>query len=245
MSVLAKRSFILLIVLVFFLGIEIKVYAEGEWKREFSVGYSQSSGNTEKADLSITGDVKRIMTDSELQIKGDIYYSSADKKMDSQKWLGMLRYTHDFGKDKRWFRLYRLVVDHDRFSDIDYRITPAAGLGYWFFKEEDFKLELDGSLGYQITEHRSSQPDDEEVVFIAHSYLEKKIFENAIISEDLSVIPSLEGGGVIIKSESAFINPINNKLDLSVKFIVDYDSDPASGVEETDTRIVTGLKYSF
>lgn len=69
----------------------------------------------------------------------------------------------------------------------------------------------------------------------------KKIF----ISEDLSTIPSLQDEGTRLKSETAFTNNLSDSLDLSVKYIVDYNSKPASGKKKTDTRFITALTYSF
>ena len=215
------------------------------WEKEISLGYNQSSGNTDNSQLTVSGAVKRAWENSEFSSTADVYYSETDNKMDSQKWISATRYAFDFGEDKVWFNSYQLTVDHDRFADIDYRILPAAGLGYWFSKDDDFKLMSEASLGYQITEYRSGKADEEEAVFIARGYLEKKVWDRATFSEDLSFIPSLEEGSYRIKSETKFTNPISADMDIDLKYIVDYDSDPAEGKTTTDTRFITALKYKF
>lgn len=240
-----EKSVVLFLMAVLLILFTKNVYAEGEWNREVSVGFTQSTGNTEKAELNVAGELKRVMADAEFLANANIYYSSANDKMDGQKWSSLVRYAWDFGDEKRWFNLYQGKVEHDRFADVDYRLLPATGIGYWFSKEDDWKALAEGSLGYEITNYKSNKPDDKEAVAIGRTYLEKRILENARISEDFSVIPSLEENGTRMRSETAFTNPLKEGLDLTVKYIIDYDSEPASGIKKTDTRFITALTYSF
>ena len=71
--------------------------------------------------------------------------------MDTQNWYGMLRYAFSFW-ERRWYNFYRLEADHDRFANIDYRIVPSCGIGYWFSDKEDYKAmaELAAQYGYNI-----------------------------------------------------------------------------------------------
>ena len=228
-----------------FIFSQTTVKAQEEWKREIFFGYNQSSGNTKNAELSVGGEIKKIMLEAEFLANGDIYYSSTNNQMDAQRWASLARYFYNFGEEKIWFNSYQILVDHDRFADIHYRILPSTGIGYWFSKEEDWKAMVEGSLGYELTNYRSNKSDEEEPVLIGRTFLEKKVFDNARISEDFSVIPSLEGNGARIKSETAFTNPISEGLDLSIKFIVDHDTEPPAGIKKTDTRLITALKHSF
>ncbi|MBN1913210.1 MAG: DUF481 domain-containing protein [Candidatus Omnitrophica bacterium] len=75
--------------------------------------------------------------------------------------------------------------------------------------------------------------------------MKKRIFEKAFLSEDLTVYPGLKSdAGVILRSETAFINALRDNLDLEIKYILDYNSEPA-GKKKTDTQIIAGIKYKF
>lgn len=234
---------------VLMMTVSVMVFAEEEksstWKKDISLGYNRTTGNTQASEFSFSGTVKNVMENSEFSARADVYYASTNKKMDSQKWSAALRYFFNYGDANQWFNSYQLLVDHDRFSDIDYRMTPSVGVGYWFSNTDDCKKMLEASIGYEATNYRSNKADDKDAVFIARGYLEKKIFETSTISEDVSVIPSLEGNGTRIKSETVFTNPLKENLDLNVKFIVEHDTKPSAGIKKTDTRFVTGIKYSF
>ncbi|MCK5083520.1 MAG: DUF481 domain-containing protein [Candidatus Omnitrophica bacterium] len=235
--------------LITLLGIMIlfqnTVFAEGEWKREIALGYNKSSGNTDKSELSITGAIKREMEYANFGSSADIYYSESNGQMDSQKWTSLTRYAFDFSSEYKWFNSYQMEVTHDRFADIDYRLLPSVGIGYWFSREEDWTWSVEGSAGYEMTKYRSNKEDDNSPVLLGHTYLKKKILENAFISEDFSIIPTLDNTGTRIKSETEFTNPLSKGLDLSIKYIIDHDTEPSAGKEKTDTRFITSLKYSF
>lgn len=218
-----------------------------QWTGDVSLGYSQSSGNTDKGSGQIGLNSNYKMTEGEFIGKARAFYSQSNNKMDGQKWDGLAKYLLSFPDESKWFTSYQVSVDHDRFSDIDYRIVPAIGLGYHFAQEEDWTWNADLALGYEITRYRvNTAADDETVALIGHTFAKKRVLENAFISEDLTVIPGLESGsGIRVKSETAFTNPLNEKLDLEIKYIVDYDSEPAANTTSTDKQILAGIKYKF
>lgn len=221
--------------------------ARAEWAGSVFVGYNQSSGNTDKGAGQIDVNVGNKGEQGEFVGKFAAFYSQTDNKMDGQKWDALAKYLLDFPDNSDWFTSYQLAAEHDRFADIDYRLTPAVGLGYHFSREEAWTWNADVALGYEITRHRTNTAaDDEALVLIGHTFAKKQIFDNAFISEDLSLIPRLESGaGFRIKSETAFTNPINEKIDLEIKYIVAYDSEPAAGTTSTDKQLLAGVKYKF
>jgi putative salt-induced outer membrane protein len=217
---------------------------ETPWKKDISIGYDSSSGNTEKSQLNLAAGVNKGFTHSDFLTKFDFFYSSSNEEMDGQKWLGLTRYSLNFGKDDRWFNPYQFQADHDRFADIKVRYLPSVGIGYWFFKNDDFKWSLEDSIGYEITNYYVGD-DKESVAMIIRTFLDKLIFGKSHITEDFSLIPSLTGAGTRIKSETGFTNPLTEGLDLTLRYIYEYDTDPAAGKEKADTRFVAGLKYGF
>ncbi len=217
------------------------------WSGEVFAGYDQTNGNTEKASGSMTAKAVKKIDKGEYTLKSNIFYSESDNSMDGQKWDALAKYSFNFGKEDRWFNFYQVFVDHDYFADIDYRVTPSVGLGYHLSRTEDWTWDVDGGLGYRITRHRiNDAADDEVVTALAHTFMKKKIFTSAFLSEDLTVYPSLEADeGVSLKSETAFTNPLSEDIDLEIKYIVDYDSEPAEDKKKTDTQFIAGIKYKF
>ncbi|MGB3241537.1 MAG: DUF481 domain-containing protein, partial [Candidatus Omnitrophota bacterium] len=120
------------------------------WTREISAGYNFSRGNvkTEEiyANVFVNRNIKHV---DEVTGKANIYYSESDREMNAQRWYGLGRYAYSFGKSKKWYNFYRVEADHNRFANIDYRIIPATGVGYWIFEEPDTKLLAELGVGWE------------------------------------------------------------------------------------------------
>lgn len=217
-----------------------------KWTGNVFAGYNQQGGNTKKAAGNISAAAARKVENGELSLKGSISYSESNKMMDGQKWDALARYALDFGEDNRWYNFYQIFVDHDYFADIDYRLTPSAGLGYHIVKSDDFIWDADAGIGYRITNYRSTQSSDSDPTALIHTFLKKTLFEKAALSEDLTVYPGLsKNSGVIVRSETAFTNPLSEKFDLQLKYIIDHNTEPGAGKKKTDTQFIAGLNYKF
>lgn len=215
------------------------------WERQISLGYNKSTGNTESSQFSagFNGNLKN--DEDEWTVKGDVCYSSSNKKTDSQKWYGMGRYAYSFW-NRKWYQFYKAEGDHDRFANIDYRIVPSTGMGYWFSDRDEWKAMVECGLGFEHTNYRDFTKDTNELNLVPRAFLEKKIYGNATISQDITLYPSLkEGGEFRMHSETALINPLNDELSLRFSLIDDYDSDPSRGIKKNDMRFISSLIYSF
>jgi|GEM_PF-1143519 len=217
------------------------------WSGDIFAGYTNTSGNTDKGTASLSVGALRKFDSSDLKLKGNLFYSESDNKMDEQKWDVSAKYSLDFSDQSSWFSFYQIRADHDYFSDIDYRITPSVGIGYHLAQTEDWTWDADAGLGYRITRYRiNTAADDETAVASAHTFFKKAVLEKAFVSEDLTVTPGLESGsGVVATSETVFSNPLSEDLDLELKYIIDFDSEPADGKSKTDRQFVVGIKYKF
>ncbi|MBU1928932.1 MAG: DUF481 domain-containing protein [Candidatus Omnitrophota bacterium] len=215
------------------------------WQREISMGLNKSSGNTENTHLSSSLYVNRKTDANEFTIKGDIFYSSANKTMDAQKWYSMIRYAYSFS-ERKWYNFYKLESDHDRFANIDYRIIPSLGIGYWFSDIPDWKAITEVGIGLEHANFKDDTKDSNEAVLIPRAFFEKKLFGKSRISQDIIFYPSLtESGEYRFYSETAFINPINEKLSLRFSFIDDYNSKSTKDTKKNDARLISSLSYSF
>jgi len=225
---------------------EIKDDAKpAQWTKSAAVGYDKSNGNTKSSDFFVRLLVNRKTDAGEFSMKSDIYYSSSNNKMDTQKWAGMLRYAYRF-LDRAWYNFYKVENDHDRFANIEYRVIPSTGLGYWFFDTSGFKALAEFGVGFEHTNFREEENDQNEDVLIPRVFLEKSIFYRSRISQDITVYPSLtDSGEYRLHSETSFINPINDKLSLCFSFIDDYYSNPTQVTKKNDSRFISSLKYSF
>ncbi len=217
------------------------------WKREVSVGFNRTTGNTREDNFA--GRFFASRTDKhvdEWAFKGDLFYSSQKRRMDRQKWYLMARYAYSFGRDKKWYNFYRFESDHDRFADIDYRFVPAGGFGYWFFDTDKTRLMAEVGGGIERTHFKSNTKYTSDWVLIPRAWLEKKIFENTTFSQGISYYPAFEDfNHYRLRSETALNIKMNNHIKIRFSIFDDYNSNPPKDTKKNDMRAITSLVCSF
>ncbi|MFH1247587.1 MAG: DUF481 domain-containing protein [Candidatus Omnitrophota bacterium] len=215
------------------------------WPRKLSIGYNKSAGNTRNTNLFMGLDANRKTEADEFTLKGNMFYSSSNRKMDTQKWDGMARYAYSFW-ERKWYNFYKFESDHDRSANIDYRLIPSVGIGYWFSDAPEWKLLLETGIGLEYTNFRDDTKDSNEAVLIPRAFFEKRVFTNSKFSQGLTFYPSLaESKGYRLHSETSLTNLISEKLSLRFSLIDAYDSNPVKSTKKNDTRLISSLDYSF
>lgn len=222
-------------------------FGEAIWDRKVTAGYNALTGNTRTRQLSAGLFINRNRYHmDEVTAKGDIYYSSSDRKMNTQKWYGMGRYAFSFGKTRMWYNFYKVEAGHDRFADIDYRIVPTGGLGYWLYDLPRLKVMAEAGVGFEHTDYRSQTKDRNEAVLVPRAFLEKKLFANSKISQDIYFYNPVDDlSDYRLRSETVFTVSLNEKLSLRLSLTDDYNSKPPKDTRKNDMRFVSGLAYSF
>lgn len=216
------------------------------WSGSVDLGADLQKGNKETVELKSGFKVKRKTEKNEFDVKGNAYYSAEDKKMNAQKYDGMIRYAYSFGKELKWYNFYKLEVDHDRFANIDYRLVPTTGVGYWFYDTDDFKAMTEIGVGVEYTAYREGQESTAEGILVPRLYIEKRLLGESRVSEDLTIYPSFtESGEYRLKSETVLTAPIAENVSLKFTLLDEYNSKPGGGAKKNDLRLTSGLSYNF
>ena len=215
-------------------------------KGNVSTLFSKSSGNTDKGSMGLNAKIMNVFNSSEILIQGEVLYAESDNKMDRQKWETSIKYVRNSAVRKKWFRSYQILFDHDRFSDVDYRVIPSFGAGYHVSKKKEWICNVDMSFGYEVTNFRSKVESESQVVFIIEGFVQKEILDNASISKGLRIIPGLEDmEDIRVRSEIKFTNPLKDNINLEIKYVMDYDSRPSVGKTSVDKQLMMGIQYKF
>jgi len=223
-----------------------KEESDVQWQRKISIGYSQTSGNTEASQGSSEFSFNRKTGKDEWTGALKTFISTSNEKMDAKKFYGMGRYAHSYGDDLKWYNFYKFESEQNQFANIDYRLIPSTGIGYWFSDDKDWKLMAEGAIGFEHTNYRDRSKSDNEVILIPRGFLEKKLLGNLRFSEDITLYPSLsEGGKYRLHSETILINPITDQVSWKVSFIDDYNSNPSGNTKKNDFSLISSLGYSF
>ena len=240
-----KKIIHLVLFSIVFTGVLPVAHAEDIWKRELSVGFTQSTGNTQNSQLTGLMEADKKTRGDQITLKASTLYSSQNKKMDGQKHNASVRYALSFFENQ-WYAFYKFSGEHDRFSNIDYRMLPTAGIGYWFSDTEDWKAMAEVGFGVEHVNYTDTTKERTDTVFVPRAFFEKTVFEKAKLSQDIAAYPNLEESDDFrIVTEIRFTNPLSDNMSLRFSFIDEFNSNPTGESKKNDTRTVLSLVYSF
>jgi len=189
---------------------------------------------------------RKVEKVNEFRVQGDAFYGAQNRKMNSQRYSGMVRFAHSFGKEKKWYRFIKTEGDHDRFANINVRITPSIGIGYWFWDLPGWKAMAELGAGVTFTDFRNNTDDKAELEIIPRAYLEKKLIGRSVLSQDAIAYPSLtEDGDYRFRLDTSFKNPITDRLSLRLSMINNYNSNPGKEIKKHDLRLMSSFEYAF
>ncbi len=214
------------------------------WQRKFSLGYRMRSGNTKANALSIEVFLNRKTSSDEFTGKFNYYYSSQSDNMDDRKIYSMLRYAYSFGQDLKWYQFFKLEQEHDYFSDVEYRLIPSSGIGYWFSDKAPLKAMIEVSLGYEYNNFYS-QKNSGKLIAVGRAFFEYSITKAATLMEDITIYPSLDNMEFRVRSETKLSLAMMERLSIVLSLIDEFNSDPAADKARNDSMLITSLEWSF
>ena len=239
-----------LLVLTTLLGISFS-YGADKGKGSFSLGFVQTSGNSEtttvKGTLSYTnkGNIYRVY------INSSVLYGSSNGEKNAEE----IKFNGRF--ERRFLPLFVFWdVNYYRNPFKGYRQSLGTGPGAGIYIINNDRLYL--TLGYyvyrvvnKLTDKYSSENFDKSTERYFQHHIEErfkwKILKNLSLKEKLIYkITSRSNEDYFIDFYTAIENKITNRLSLEISYTVNYQNRPVGKkIKKTDTIFMTGIKYSF
>lgn len=167
-----------------------------------------------------------------------------------------LRLRYDFFLTRLDALFLATQLRHDPFAGLDYRYQAQTGYARYFIREE--KHRFWGEIGYDLTyDNYDPDPlldpdtmrvlDGSEVLHSARLFVG---YHNAV-SDNLEVRTGLEGlanvqdaSDVRINWDNALRAKMADRLQLEVKFLLQFDNEPVPGNESLDTTTQLNVIYN-
>lgn len=221
-----------------------KKKGDKEWKRKIGVGYEVVRGNTDYNLLNgdVIWDRNRIWID-QWTLKANGNYQKSHGVLNAQHAQASLRYA--FSIHKALYNFYRIAAEHDYFQDLKLRLTPSAGLGYWFLENSKTSLLGESGLGYQFEFYRPSVERSEPILH-TRAMFSHKLNEHLEIGMDSYYFPSLRDFEIYRFESEGFLKiPFSKRWAFNFKIQDHYHSRPRKEAKKNDVRLVSLLEYSF
>jgi hypothetical protein len=120
------------------------------WSLKYTLGSTVRQGNTDQSDVSSFLSIQRRSPEarSRFELRAIVGSVEGQETVNNQ----IASFYHDIFLSPRVYLTAPSVQYYaDKFQNIDYRITPGAGLGYELIDRGDMEWTIGGGAGYQYT----------------------------------------------------------------------------------------------
>ncbi len=230
--------------------------ATAGWETKLSAGLESYSGNTDKD--AVNGRIETQKSDGDTVVIASVEGAWEQQEQtyvredgstytDDERTVGNAKFDVNVKERFDGFFVYGSVNGkHDGFADLKYRFVESLGLGTYLVDEDALKFSVEGGFAY-VEEKIGSEKEDYPALRLAERVDWKpgwaegvSFYETAALLWDLD-----DTDHYLVAAEAGADVPLAGSLSLVLKAAVDYNSDPGSGVEKTDRKVLAQIAYTF
>lgn len=204
-------------------------------------GASFETGNTERENVNINGELSYKHNRWENILSGQAYSSEEDGNRAAEEYRVTNKTKYNFTEFDYGF-LELSYVD-DRFSGFDYRVDELLGYGRRLINEDDMKLNTEVSIGARQSKLTTGDKEESGLAKLRGDF-EWDINKYLSFEQDLAVTYDTEEI-MIVNSDTGLKAQMTDALYLRLGFQFENISEVPAGVESTDTRTTVNVGYNF
>jgi putative salt-induced outer membrane protein len=220
-----------------------------KWVSSAALGLTLTRGNSDTTTLSASANSERKWEANDLTLGIDGLYGT--EKTGNAKSTETADLLHGFVQENRAFtdRFYgyaRIDGLHDGIADIQYRLTLAPGVGYYFIKEKTADLSLEVGPGW-IDEKLGNEYLNYATLRVAEKF-HYAISDRSRVWESVEWLPQVDNfNNYIINAEVGIEADLTKSKKLGLRCTLDdtYDNVPAAGRLKNDLKLITAIAYKF
>jgi putative salt-induced outer membrane protein YdiY len=168
---------------------------------------------------------------------------TGDKTTTTDNYFGAAKYDYFFTPKFYAFGTFR--YEHDRIAELDYRLTPGAGIGYQWVETPTFKFDTEAGLAYVVEKYTDGTDNNFLAARLAY-HLKKEINATAAFFHNFEYYPSLERmDDYLIITDAGIRFTLTGQMFAEYKAEFRYDATPAEGASRSDLRHLVGLGWKF
>jgi putative salt-induced outer membrane protein YdiY len=220
------------------------------WKSTVAFGVTVARGNTDTILASFSASTQKKWLQNFLIFGADGLYGEtkppgSPKETESAETLhGFSQYNRVFGDN--FYGYGRIDGFHDGIADIEYRLTLAPGLGYYFITNKTMDLMGEFGPGY-IREQLDGDTESFATLRIAEKF-HYAISPNAKAWETIEFLPEINHfDNYIVNVELGVEAKLTKANKLSLRSVLQdsYNNIPAPGRYKNDLMLITSIVYNF
>jgi len=216
--------------------------ADVSWGTSLDFGVSYATGNTENLFITASLNMNREIGRDTHLFNLTFAFGESDSETTANEILASYAWKRLI--TDRTYAGLRADIRQDELADIDYRASLTGLYGVHLIKGEKENLSIEGGFGYTV-EQQGGERDDFVNVYVGQNY-EKWINSETRVYQSFSYTAPLEDlADYSLIGEVGMETTLTENMNLKVYVQDRYEAEPASGLENNDLKIISGVSYKF
>jgi putative salt-induced outer membrane protein YdiY len=220
------------------------------WTGAVIAGALFNRGNTFSDDINVSFDATKRRENDRWTFTGGYNFGrernpdTGDKTTSTDNWFATGKY--DYFLSEKLYVFGAVRYEHDRIAELDYRLVPGVGVGYFWIDRPDLKFDTEAGLAYLVEKYDDGGKD--ESISGRLAYHLKKSFNGDQVSlfHNTEYFPSFqEASDFLVVSDAGIRTAITARMFAEYKFEYRYDATPADDQHKSDLRHILGLGWKF
>ncbi len=212
------------------------------WKFSGTAGATMLSGNTDSDTFTAALDGARRWDGREAGVGTGATYAKTAGVKTAQQVATYGFYNYDISE--RAYAGVRIDGFHDTIADLDYRVTVGPHFGYRVIDTDRTQLKLEAGPGY--TFEKQSGISDTYMAYRFGESLEHQFNDTFKVFQSFNYTGSFDDSDdYLMINKVGFDAALWSGWAWTSSYVHTYDNTPAAGLKDTDTAIVSGLKWTF
>jgi hypothetical protein len=208
-------------------------------------GIDIERGNTDSDEYHLDAQVVARSGPSRFTLGAEYDREFSEGTETDNKNLTYFRY--DYFLTKKFYLNAFASTERDEFAALASRSIFGAGAGYQFYDTERTKLSLEAGLG-RVAERYDTGGDDEFRALRFSGNLEHDLFREGgfeIFHWDEFYVDIEDSDNYFFRTRTGFRYPLVKYLQWTLEYRYDYDSVPAPGEENFDSRLLATIGFRY
>jgi putative salt-induced outer membrane protein YdiY len=221
-----------------------------KWTGNIAVGITSTHGNAKTEMISANANFsKRTKKDrttfSTDYAKGEQEDPDTGEDVTIEDWW-RAKGKYDYFLSKKMYGFLDGRYEKDDVAELDRRVIVGAGGGYQWIESEEMNFSTELGLA-SLYEKYDDQTDSNSDITLQVGYnFDKKLRKNISFVHDLTFYPRTDKFSDYYLTSTAGIRAdFTEKIFMSFKAILNYDTTPAIGSHKTDVKYFLGIGYRF
>lgn len=154
---------------------------------------------------------------------------------------------YDHFLNEKFFTSVSLLLEHEKFADLDLRSTLTSGIGYQIFENKRMNLFIEGGPGYIWENFDEDKSEDFPIAFWAlqfDNYLfnewKLQVFHNHQYNQSFE-----RASDFIFTTSTGLRIPLANNLQATIQYNFDWDNTPSDNADEDDHETLITAGYTW